>query len=279
MKIEKPKRYYKKVSYGDGLPLVFSYHHLPLVQKILDFKDTDMAIAIGVPIFKLRRTLQMTEPLPERINTGVNNLLIDRFGTANICWIALNTWVDEDWGNPELVSNDDEFSCRYVHLENGFELACDSVGGFRIGVADTGETLDGTYGFSQVNPFFNVLDEMVKVDSSEWVEFWAQAQVARKIDLEQKIVERTQLAAESLERRKAVMSNLVASIEKEALEGGADAKYSAGRALAMGIGMDQPDLEKAAYWLAIATAEGHFQAGKLLTKVKKTVQERARTLQ
>jgi hypothetical protein len=219
----------------------------------------------------------------------MNALLSQSFGTVNICWIALNSWVTEDWGDPEVISDESDFSCRYIHPENGFEVVCESTEGFHIAISESEEILDGTYGFSQVNPFFNVLDEMVKVNSSEWVEFWAKAQVERKADLAQRIAAKAAVpsqgmslsssVSESINRKKIKMSEVVAAIEKEASQGGADAKYSAGRALAMGIGMDQPDLEKAAYWLALATYEGHFQASKLLTKVKKTVFERSKVNQ
>jgi hypothetical protein len=291
MKIEKPKRYFKRVSNGDGIPLVFSYLHLPLIQRLLEFKDTDMAIVIGVPAHKLHRTMQMSEPLPERINSGINTLLIQRFSTANICWIALNTWAREDWGLPEVISSESEFSCRYIHPESGFAVVCECREGFRIDIIATETTLTGIYGFSQVNPFLNVLEDMVKVDSAEWLGFWAKAQVARKADLAQRIAAKAALgipgsslaainssSVSSSERKKSEMSEVVAAIEKEASEGGADAKYSAGRALAMGIGMEKPDLEKATYWLVLASSEGHFQATKLLTKVKKTAFERRSAL-
>lgn len=291
MKIEKPKRYYKRVAHGDELPLIFCYHHLPLIQKLLDFKDTDLAIAIGIPVHKLRKAMQMLEPLPERVNNGMNTLLIQSYRTANICWIVLNTWAAPDWGEPEVLSEENEFYCRYVHPENGFEVVCESNEGFRVGISETGATLNGTYGFTQVNPFFDVLDEMVKVDSSEWVDFWAKAQVARRADLEQRLAAKAAAAAAtrnsgspnstdgSVKHKKNEMSEVIIAIEKEAADGDADAKYSAGRALAMGLGMDKPDLEKATYWLALATSQGHFQASKLLTKVKQTVFERAKTKQ
>jgi hypothetical protein len=290
MIIEKPKRQYKRVSNGDEKPLIFSYHHLPLIRKLFDFKEADMAIMIGVPAHKIRRTMQMLEPIPERINDGINTLLIQSFGTANICWIALNTWANEDWGDPEVISEGSEFSCRYLHPDNGFEVICEFKEGFRIGIPAQSITLNGTYGFSQVNPFFNVLDQMIKVDSTGWVDFWSKAQVARKVDLEQrnavKAAIRSQsptflssFSIDSMAREKIKLSEVIEAIEKEAIDGNADAKYSAGRALAIGIGLDKPDLEKAAYWLVLASAEGHFQASKLLSKVKKTVFERRATLQ
>jgi hypothetical protein len=289
MKIEKLKRYFKTVSNGDETPLVFSYNHLPLIQKVLDLKEMDMATALDIPLQRLRRTFHMLEPLPERINNGMNTLLIQRFNTANICWIALNTWASEDWGDPEVISEESEFSCRYIHPENGFEVVCESSEGFRIVISETETTLTGTYGFSQVNPFLDVLDEMVKVDATEWENFWANAQIARRADLEQRNAVKAAIKSqapslssfkvESMAREKIKLSEVLAAIEKEASEGDADAKYSAGRALAMGIGLDKPDLEKAAYWLVLASSQGHFQASKLLTKVKKTVFERRGTLQ
>jgi hypothetical protein len=293
MKIEKPKRYYKRVADGDQLPLTFCYHHLPLIQKLLDFKDPDLAHIVGVPIQKLKKTMQMLEPLPERINQGMNTLLIQRFRTANICWIALNTWANPDWGSPEILSDDGDFHCRYIHPDADFEVVCDSQEAFRVVISSTGTTLNGTYGFTQVNPFFDVLDEMIKLDSSEWIEFWPKAQIARRADLEKRLAIKAQQAADSnlqiniisedsnsaqIKIKKNEIALAIAEIEREAYAGDTEAKYSAGRALAMGLGMEKPDLEKAVYWLALATSEGHFQAGKLLVKLKKTLFEKTKIL-
>lgn len=282
MKTENKKRSYKKVAVQDNRPLAFSYHHLPLIQKILSFKDSELAIVVGLPARKLRRTMELVEDLPERINSGLNGLLKERFNTTNICWIALYSWVTDAWSNPVVISKDKEFSCSYVHPETDFEISCESGDGFHVSLKSEGTTLKGIYGFDQANQFFNLLDKMVALHESEWVAFWEKSHEPAEVETTDDNQEPKEAVPEAVVltpaqekeiRHKKELAEAVAAIEKEAHLGGADAKYSAGVALAKGFGMDKPDLENAAYWLALAAADGHFQASKLLVQVKRMVHE------
>lgn len=272
-------RAFKKVT-STGTPsgqvlMKFSYQHLPLIQKILGLENAESEAMAGGPASDLRNASQSTKPLPQRINKELNSQLIERFGTSNICWIALHSWVGKEWDGPDAFAEDTEFSCSYVHPARKFEITCESGDGFRAGVNSEGIWLDGTYRFDQMDEYFDVLDQMVKLPVSDWIAFWKKTHENQEAEAAAQKSETSapSPAQERAERHRKEMAETVSAIEKEAEKGGAEAQYSAGVAFARGIGMEVPDFEKAAYWLAQAAAAGHFQAAKLLALVKKQIEE------
>jgi hypothetical protein len=278
MTIEKKTRSFKKCWAVGENPIVFSFHHLPLIKRILNFKDSELAIVAGVPVQKLKGAMRKAEVLSERTNQGLNGLLKESYGTANICWIALHSWVIQEWGEARVISEGSEFSCSFVHTEAGFGISCDSVEGFKAVSSSMNEPLPGGYGFNRLNKFLDILDQMTELPKTEWVAFWQQTHqetaVTAGAESTAATVGSTAITPvhEPVSRHKEDVAKAVAAIEKEAHNGDADAKYSVGVALAKGLGSEKPDLQNAAYWLALAAADGHFQASKLLVRVKKQLQ-------